>query len=346
MQAVIEKLRGMDVGHQLERLIVKLSAQDTLKRIQTVILLLLSVWITASIASLLWSLWSGPSAPEKSTVIINPPGQIQQAEQTASVNLESMLGLGLFGDPVVSNDDVAVQTVEKTERDGIEQGARETRLDLILVGTLVTSSDGLGTAVIESKKDQMTYAVGDTLPVGTDVTLAKVLPKQVVLDNAGKFELLTLFEENPLAGAIRASATETQVQQTNPRNGDAVEEKEFSEREAVVVDSVEATALATRYRERMYAEPESLAKAVKVNAVSNDSGIYGYRVAPGTDARAFETLGFKSGDIVTAVNGLNLGDPANTISLYQTMRDATEATFDIQRGESSLTLSVSLSQLQ
>ena len=61
------------------------------------------------------------------------------------------------------------------------------------------------------------------------------------------------------------------------------------------------------------------------NENSNDNGIYGYRVAPGTDARAFETLGFKSGDIVTAVNGLDLGDPANTISLYQTMRDATEA---------------------
>ena len=83
-----------------------------------------------------------------------------------------------------------------------------------------------------------------------------------------------------------------------------------------------------------------------LNAVSNENGIYGYRVAPGTDAKAFETLGFQSGDIVTAVNGLDLGDPANTISLYQTMRDATEATFDIQRGESSLTLSVSLGQLQ
>lgn len=89
-----------------------------------------------------------------------------------------------------------------------------------------------------------------------------------------------------------------------------------------------------------------MAKAVKVNAVSNENGIYGYRVAPGTDAKAFETLGFQSGDIVTAVNGLDLGDPANTISLYQTMRDATEATFDIQRGEFSLTLSVSLNQLQ
>jgi len=346
MQAVIEKLRDMDAGHQFEMLMIKLGARDTLKRIQTVILLLLSVWIAASIASLLWSLWSGPSAPEKPAVIINPPGQIQQAEQTAAVNQESMLGLGLFGDPVASNEEVAVQTVEKTERDGIEQGARETRLDLILVGTLVTSSDGLGTAVIESKKDQMTYAVGDALPVGTDVTLAKVLPKQVVLDNAGKFELLTLFEENPLAGEIRASATETGGQQLIPRNEDAVEEREFSQGKAVVVDSVEATALAAQYRERMYEEPESLAKAVKVNAVSNESGIYGYRVAPGTDVRAFETLGFKSGDIVTAVNGLDLGDPANTISLYQTMRDATEATFDIQRGESSLTLSVSLSQLR
>ena len=80
--------------------------------------------------------------------------------------------------------------------------------------------------------------------------------------------------------------------------------------------------------------------------MNNENGIYGYRVAPGSDATAFKALGFESGDIVTAVNGLDLSDPANTVSLYQSMRDATEATFDLKRGDTTLTLSVSLGQLQ
>ena len=346
MQAVIEKLRGLDVGHQLEVLIARLAVDQVLRRIQMGILLLLAAWIAANVASLLWSLWSGPTASEQPAVIINPPGQIKEAQKTASVNLESMLGLGLFGDPITTTEEFAVQTVEMTERDGIERGARETRLDLILVGTLVTSRDGLGTAVIEARKEQVTYAVGDALPVAANVTLAKVLPKQVVLDNAGKFELLTLFEENSLAGVVGFSESKTAAGSTQEKNLAQAATRDNSLPDAVVVNSAEATAMASRYRERIYAEPESLAKAVKVNAVSNENGIYGYRVAPGTDAKAFETLGFQSGDIVTAVNGLDLGDPANTISLYQTMRDATEATFDIQRGEFSLTLSVSLNQLQ
>ena len=36
-------------------------------------------------------------------------------------------------------------------RDGIENGAQETRLDLLLQGVLASSSTGLGVAVVEVK---------------------------------------------------------------------------------------------------------------------------------------------------------------------------------------------------
>jgi hypothetical protein len=42
------------------------------------------------------------------------------------------------------------------------------------------------------------YAVEDKLPVSGDVVLAKVMPRQVVLDNGGTYELLTLFEDTEL----------------------------------------------------------------------------------------------------------------------------------------------------
>ena len=48
------------------------------------------------------------------------------------------------------------------------------------------------------------------------------------------------------------------------------------------------------------------------------------------------------GDLVTGVNGISLNDPANTLQLYQTMRTATEAVFELKRNDEPLTISVNL----
>ena len=49
----------------------------------------------------------------------------------------------------------------------------------------------------------------------------------------------------------------------------------------------------------------------------------------------FEELGFKANDIVTAVNGIELTDPGKAIKLYEVMRSADEASFEVLRnGES------------
>jgi general secretion pathway protein C len=63
------------------------------------------------------------------------------------------------------------------------------------VGTLAGSEPDAGTAVIEVKGKQITFAVGDELPIATRVSLAKVLPTRVVLDNNGAYELLKLFAD-------------------------------------------------------------------------------------------------------------------------------------------------------
>jgi general secretion pathway protein C len=341
MQAVLEKLNYRELSDQLRGQVTRLSAPVALKRLQWGLLACLLVWIAVSIASLIWSLWSGPSLPVVTAPIVNPPSQTSQREEVITIDVESMLGLGLFGNPVNTTEQAQVAVQVPSERDGIEAGAKETRLDLTLVGTLVTSTDGLGTAVIEARKTQSTYAVGDSLPVSGDVTLAKVLTKQVVLNNGGRYELLTLFEDNPLAKAVRVSTGQSEPLNTPTKIPDSP-----NIASGVVIDSPEATAIAARYRDRLYNEPESLARTLKVSAVNDENGIYGYRVAPGSDATAFKALGFESGDIVTAVNGLDLSDPANTVSLYQSMRDATEATFELKRGDTMLTLSVSLGQLR
>jgi general secretion pathway protein C len=219
---------------------------------------------------------------------------------------------------------------------GIEEGAPATRLPLRLRGVVAASEAGLGQAVIEYQNRQDLYQVGDDLPVSGKVVLAKVLPSLVVLDNSGRYEVLKLFEETELTRQVSALA----AQAGGP--GPVAPASEPGSARAVAPASENSAEIAARYRDRLYDNPESLADVVVVSAVRDGDTLRGYRVMPGKAAEEFRALGFEAGDVVTAVNGLSLSEPANTMRLYQAMRSASAATFDLERNGQSLTLDVAL----
>ena len=304
------------------------------RRLRQLLMLLLCLWLVLSLVNFFWALY--PSAdttvPDK-LEIVNPLSQAASGGATRSaVNIEQLQSRHLFGQVDATEPMAAVEqeiAIPEASREGIEKGARETRLQLVLRGAVASTEDGLGHAIIEYQKKQAVYAVEDELPIGNKVVLAKVMRRQVVLDNGGTYELLTLSEENEL---------DAQVQQQVPRI------KPSTKAPALVDKRGEqnTTALAQEYRDRLYQNPQSLAEVVSVNAVRQDGELLGYRISPGKDRGQFSQLGFKSGDLVTSVNGIDLNDPANTMRLYQTMRTASEAVFDLQRGEESVSISVSL----
>ena len=265
---------------------------------------------------------------------INPPRAATQ-NPAQSVDVSKVLGSGLFGAgpdlPLEAADNGAAAS---DQRDGIEQNAKETRLALSLTGIVALAENGLGSAVIKSGAIEQVYAVGDALPASGQVVLSKVMPEQVVIDNNGTYELIKLYDKPGLSIPSRPSTqgssaikSSPQPSQPNIRASDK---------------SVEQSVLASQYRARLYENPESLAQVVSVAPVRDNDGIVGYRITPGQDRAAFDAFGFKAGDVVTAVNGLALSDASNSIKLYQMMKDATLATFDINRDDGTLTISVDL----
>ncbi len=209
-------------------------------------------------------------------------------------------------------------------------------MPLVLRGVVASSEAGLGQAVIEHSKLQDLYQVGDELPVSGEVLLAKVLPELVVLDNEGRYEVLRLFEESSLAGQVpvqQTAAVSSSPAATVNTTGESTNNESRS-------------ALAARYREQLYSDPESLADVVQVAPVREGDRLIGYRVMPGRAAREFAALGFQPGDVVTAVNGLAFADPTNTVRLYQDMRGATQASFDIQRKGETVSLDVNIGDLR
>ena len=309
--------------------------EQRLPVLQRGLIAVLVLWAVNSTANTLWALIpSSPVEVSKSVVINPPPSSNAASAGSETIDVSSILGMSVFGAAEPSEvQDLAPVNAVATPREGIENGARETSLALTLTGIVASTTDGLGSAMIEARKKQELYSVGDDLPANGKVTLAKILPKQVVIDNNGTYELITLFDDNGIVGIVQSASSEL------PSRTPALTAE-------VSTNQSERQELAANYREQLYSDPQSLAGLVSISAVQSDGGLKGYRVAPGRDAEQFTALGFKAGDIVTAVNGYTLSDPTNTVRLYQLMRDATDATFEIERDGSPVSISVSLSSLQ
>ena len=323
----------------LESAVHALAQPARARRLRQMVIAILCLWLLMSAVNLFWALYptEAPVLPEDMS-IVNPVSQAPAAASRPPVDIASLQDRHLFGEASASEPvAVVVEEPQETEasREGIEKGARETRLQLLLRGVVASTDDGLGHAIIEYKKKQAVYAVEDELPVGSKVVLAKVMPRQVVLDNNGTYELLRLFEENELDAQLAPPKPVRQSAAPINRGAPALVDKR---------DDRTATELAQSYRDRLYQNPQSLSEVVSVNAVREGGELLGYRVSPGKDKQQFAQLGFKSGDLVTSVNGISLDDPANTMRLYQTMRTATEAVFDLQRGDEQVSISVSLGQ--
>ena len=234
----------------------------------------------------------------------------------------------LFGEAGAAPTEVA-----KPTREDIAFNASKTQLDLALKGIIHTPDDAESVAVIVSRGQQAQYYGGDKLPVGSHVILTKVLLDHVILNNAGRYESLWLYDE------------EKNGKQT-VSGRPAVSSNTISKRREVIVtdmrDDDKVTSLANDYRDKLYKNPRSLAEVLRILPAQEQGQLVGYRVSPGKDKVQFSQLGFKSNDIVTSVNGIVLDEPAKALEIYKLMRTAMEATFTVDRNGTSVEVLVSL----
>jgi len=326
------------VTNSLQGVLHGLAQPARARRLRQVLFVLFTLWAVLALSRLVWSLLpAGESSVAADVPVLNPVASRGAAAREDSLDIDRLVAWHLFGEAGSAAEIVVEEDVAEiaTARDGIEKGARETRLDLKLRGIVASTEDGLGYAIIEHKSQQSVYAVEDKLPVAGQVVLVKVMPRQVVLDNGGTYELLVLFDDTQLDAQMSSRPARAAPAGSAPRPSAAA--GQIDKR-----TDTDATALAQSYREQLYQNPQSLAEVVSVSAVREDGNLLGYRIGPGKDRAQFEQLGFKPGDLVTGINGITLDDPANTMRLYQVMRSASEAVFELEREDQQLTVSVRL----
>lgn len=319
----------------LDKSLHALSQPARAARIRQILIILFALWAATALGRLVWQFLPAQDSALPATLkIVNPARSESNIQASAEVDIKAMQSWQLFGEAGAEQVTLPAETEKPSAsiREGIENNARETRLNLTLRGVVASTEDGLGHAIIEHKSRQEVYAVEDSLPVPGKVTLAKVMPKQVVLDNGGTYELLTLFDESGLSAQLPADRAAPAARPRAKADNTRVERR----------DDPQTAALAGNYREQLYSNPQALVDVVSISAVREGDALRGYRIGPGKDSEQFQQLGFRDGDIVTAVNGIALDDPANTMQLYQTMRTASEAVFNLERDNQQVSVTVSL----
>lgn len=284
--------------------------------IAQVLAVLLTVLTLYIVAKLIW-LWIGFFQPpqQTETVAINQPQQTKRA----AVDVNRLVSLHVFGE------------AGRVEEETIQ--AEETRLNLKLLGTYVSTDAELSSAIIQSNgRDEKAYFMNDKLEVSGNVVLHKVETLQVVLKNNGRLETLTLEEQ------LNQSALSESQNKMKPV--DSGQERTIDKRR----DSRLSSELA-EMKDKVFTDPQSLADLAKFEQVVDESGVVtGYKVAPGSDPRMFARIGLRRNDVIKSVNGTQLNEQG-LLGIANELTNSDSLEITIERDGQPVTLLLGLSEL-
>ncbi|GGY86803.1 hypothetical protein GCM10011613_34990 [Cellvibrio zantedeschiae] len=305
---------------------VALLARVPLSSWQFLARFLLVLSLSVSLARLFWLLLPTPVIPAATVAIPTVTAQVES--NNSAVNIEQLKTLAVFGKAEAPKQDQPAV---------IETQATVTQLNLILVGVIVSSDENAARAMIAAGDKQDLYAVGTALPVGNNVTLSKVMNDRVIINNNGQYESLFLYQNDPNAPPIsQASPQQTTIQQIAPQQ---------SYPSGRPGPGPEMQSPAEGGRDPALAEVSRNLSDVLAMSIERDrqSGqVIGYKIRPGRDAEKFRSLGLQTDDVVTAINGMPLTNPAKIMEVYKNMGNTTSASLEIKRGGSLITVDVVL----
>ena len=149
------------------------------KQLHTIVVVLLSLYLIAFAAKLVWRIIPEPQLSATPTVSRAPV--ISSSSGQNGVNIAKIQQLNLFGNAAAKPAEPVAEVTD----------APETRLNLTLTGVVASSEQEAGTAIIENRGSQAVYGLGEKIE-GTNATLQKVYNDRVIIKNGVRNETLML----------------------------------------------------------------------------------------------------------------------------------------------------------
>lgn len=312
-------------------------AQIPLHSWKFLVILLLVLWLSQSLARLFWMLIPAPVIPPAAVALTTPSAAGGMDAHT--VDIDQLKSLSIFGE---AQPGAVVE--ESNNISAIEAEASvDTQLNLILVGVVASNEDAGARAIIAANGRQDVYAPGAELPVGRAVTLARVLDRRVILDNNGRLESLWLDQDGAGRRTGSSNGNANYVPPERSWSGDMEPAIVDTEMAPNASENSSGVADASPAEIDLPADVSSSISDVVAMSIHREGGqIVGYRIRPGRNAEQFTALGLQANDIVTAVNGVPLNNPGKIMEIYRNMSNATSANLEIKRGESTLSIDIAL----
>lgn len=185
-------------------------------------------------------------------------------------------------------------------------------LALVLTGVVAAAEPERGFAILgPSATATQLYAAGSALPGGAK--LHSVYPDRVLLERGGSLEALVLPKQTASSAPLPPPAA----------SNDALE----------------------RVQQLVRDHPGIIGEIMRPQAVIADGRQRGYRVYPGPNQQAFNRLGLRPGDLVTAINGTTLDDPNRGGEIFGTLASVAEARITVVRDGASQDLVLNLAEV-
>lgn len=317
---------GLTLSAEQRQMLRQLSSPKS-RQLITAMFVLAAVYVLAKSS---WSLL--PLAVPLPSSLPASTSPSESSSEKSVVDLNAMVAVQWFGQ--TSAD--ALTQVQQTLQSSLtvaEAEAVESALRVNLLGVVLADDERLSRVIVDQQGTHRQFAVGENLPVGRNVKLIKVLSDRIIIDNGGRYEYIALYEsDQSQLGQAAAPIASVQNQQA-----DATPEDVFIDHSG---DAQVSTMLA-ELKQKILSDPAALTQIVTIGAQYQDGELIGYAVAPGSMRKEFAQLGFQTGDIVVAVNGMPLNTPE---SLPQVMAAMQSGMVDIEllRNGGSVNISVSM----
>lgn len=198
--------------------------------------------------------------------------------------------------------------------------APDTDLDLSLRGVLAYSDPEAGIAVVAADGSAEAHRPGDELPGGA--TLERVYPDRIILRRDAAHEMLRLPVDRAPTGEPEPMPPDSPAQR--PPDGEAPGSELQTMRDTVLEN------------------PDELWDIIDVQPVMDGAELRGYHVLPRREEALFRDAGLRPEDVVTAINGASLRDPAALEEIVDELAESGVLEVSVLRDGSEDTVTIDL----
>lgn len=322
---MVNKIRLQDMLLSSVTILASPKGRNTL----TALLVLASVYIVATASWMLVPL--EVPLPQSMPVDVSKPGPTSNK----TIDIDALRAANWFGKSSGSDSGTGSGSFSPA-LSAAESQAVESSLRIDLIGVVLAENTRFSRAILNLQGRQESFAIGDVLPAGRAVNLVKVLSDRIIIDNAGRFEYINLYENSDklLAKAIQTDSVQPQNMTAN------------TDASIDLSDDEDISNVLADLRNKVKNDPNSLYQLVNISPLMEDGELKGYKLAPGSMRAEFTKLGLKDGDVLTSVNGMQLNSPQAIGDVMSSLSNGGIADLELLRGDNIFNISVSLDASQ